>query len=83
MKQQLGLMYSLDNPTSYIISNHLVRYQQHFGGTALLTSLLKAKKRKPKNILDIHINNLCETFGDKAVIEVYNMIYGTKERKIA
>lgn len=78
MKQQLGIMYTDENPISYIISNRLVQLQQEYGGVILLSAVLKCKKNNnidPKNWCQIHIINLMETYGKTTVSNLYDSIY--------
>lgn len=91
MKQHLGLEYTLNTPLSAIISNRLVELQQTYGGVALLGATTRIQRKNVKASTfnkkdiqywtDLHMSNLCETYGMLKVIEVYNMIYSLPVKK--
>jgi len=83
MKQQLGLNYSLENPQSYIISQRLVQLQQHYSGIELASSIVRSKRKSknPVKFIDVHVLNLCETFGYKAVQSMYETIFGLSKAR--
>jgi len=94
MKQQLGTEYTANTPLSAIISNRLVELQQAYTGSNLLGGIVRLKRDKSLKAstfkksdyqywIDLHLNNLCETYGQSKVIEVYNMIYSINLEKKA
>jgi hypothetical protein len=77
MKQQIGLEYSEENPESYIISQRLVQLQQHYSGIELASSIVRSKRKskRPVKFIDVHVLNLCETYGYNIVDNVYEAIF--------
>lgn len=81
MKQQLGIQYSENNPISYIISNRLVQLQQAFSGIELAASIQRSKSRRYTKTIDRHVINLMETYGQNAVLNIYEEIFVIKNNK--
>lgn len=85
MKQQLGLYYTDNTPLSAIISNRLGELQQSYGGVSLLGAITRIQRKNAKSSLfdkkdiqywtDLHVSNLCLTYGQSKVVDTYNMIY--------
>lgn len=72
----------MNEPISYIISLRLSALVGHYSDTQVLASISRLKsKRKlktvphPKDSPTIHLINLCETYGHKTVIELYESIF--------
>lgn len=81
MKQQIGLQYSEANPVSYILSNRLVQLQQAYSGIELAASIQRSKSRRYMKTIDRHVINLMETYGQNAVLNIYEEIFVIKNNK--
>lgn len=81
MKQQLGIQYSENNPISYILSNRLVQLQKAFSGIELAASIQRSKSRRYMKTIDRHVINLMETYGQNAVLNIYEEIFVIKSNK--
>ncbi len=78
VKQEIGLLYSETYPQSYIISQRLVQLQQAYSGIELASSIIRSKRKvkNPVKFIDVHVLNLCETYGYSAVQSMYETIFG-------
>jgi hypothetical protein len=91
MKDKISLGYPETTPISFIISNRLVDLQKTYGGIALAAAILRSlsqklkvtSKRTDSHFIDVHISNLCETYGFETVSNLYYKIYKLDNSEIA